>query len=97
MKANTIFSFAGTAKQPCACFRDAGGKPDHGYALSLGAARRLPGSGGLVKGRLDHTGQVALLYQQQLPGLGQLALTCQLDPLSLAKVAPAVGFALDVA
>jgi hypothetical protein len=74
----------------------AGNTPDHNYALSLGAARRLD-TGGLLKTRLDHTGQVSLLYQQAVPGMGQLALSCQLDPLSLTKVAPSVGFSLNVA
>jgi hypothetical protein len=74
----------------------AGNTPDHNYALSLGVARRLD-TGGLLKSRLDHTGQVSLLYQQAVPGVGQLALSCQLDPLSLTKVAPSVGFSLSVA
>jgi hypothetical protein len=76
--------------------RLAGNAPDNSYALSLGAARRLD-SGGLLKTRLDHSGQVSLLYQQAVPGMGQLALSCQLDPLSLTKVAPSVGFSLNVA
>jgi hypothetical protein len=74
----------------------AGNSPDHAYTLSLGAARRLD-SGGLLKTRLDHSGAVSLLYQQAVPGMGQLALSCQLDPLSLTKVAPSVGFSLNVA
>eukprot|EP00879_Flechtneria_rotunda_P000433 GHRR01000528.1.p1 GENE.GHRR01000528.1~~GHRR01000528.1.p1 ORF type:complete len:330 (+),score=115.45 GHRR01000528.1:234-1223(+) len=72
-----------------------GSKAD-AYSLSLGVARRL-NTGGLVKARVDHNGQVSLLYQQTLTGFGKMAVTTQLDPLALNKVAPAVGFSLSVA
>lgn len=65
-------------------------------SLVLGIARRLD-TGGLLKGRLDEQGRVGLLYQQSLNGGGKLALTCQLDPMHLGKVAPSLGFALSVA
>ncbi|WIA32366.1 hypothetical protein OEZ86_003199 [Tetradesmus obliquus] len=73
-----------------------GNTPDHSYALSLGAARRLD-SGGLLKARVDQSGLLSLLYQQAVPGMGQLALSCGLDALNVNKVAPSVGFSLNVA
>ncbi|KAF8071272.1 GTP-binding protein [Scenedesmus sp. PABB004] len=72
----------------------AGGK-DEGYALSLGASRRLD-SGGVVKARLDHAGGLGLLYQQAVPGVGKLGLSCQLDALALGRAAPSVGVALHL-
>jgi hypothetical protein len=60
------------------------------YDLTLGVAQRLD-TGGLVKARMRHNGQLSLLYQQSVTGIGQLALTCTLDPLRLNKQAPSVG------
>lgn len=74
----------------------AASKSDAGYALSLGAARRLA-TGGLIKGKLDHTGAAAVLYEQTVPGIGRLGLSAQLDAIRLSKVAPTVGFSLNVA
>lgn len=65
------------------------------YDLTLGVVQRLE-TGGLVKARVKHSGQLSLLYQQAVSGLGQVALTCTLDPLRLNKEAPAVGVALTL-
>jgi hypothetical protein len=65
------------------------------YDLTLGISRRLE-SGGLVKARLQHTGQLGLLYQQALVGVGQAAISCSLDPLHVGEVAPSFGLSLTV-
>jgi hypothetical protein len=65
------------------------------YDLTLGAAQRLD-TGGLVKARVKHNGQLSLLYQQAVSGVGNLALSCTLDPLRLNKEAPSVGVALTL-
>ncbi|WIA12235.1 hypothetical protein OEZ85_012301 [Tetradesmus obliquus] len=88
-------SYALSLGAACRLDRD-GNTPDHSYALSLGAARRLD-SGGLLKARVDQSGLLSLLYQQAVPGMGQLALSCGLDALNVNKVAPSVGFSLNVA
>lgn len=49
-----------------------------------------------MKARIKHSGQVSLLYQQALSGVGQLAVTCTLDPLRLNKEGPSVGVALTL-
>lgn len=79
----------------CLPAASAGSKSDNGYALSLGAARRLE-TGGLIKGKLDHTGGVSLLYEQTVPGMGKLGLSAQLDATQPSKVSPSLGFALSV-
>jgi hypothetical protein len=68
---------------------------DAPYDLTLGVAQRLD-TGGLVKARVKHNGQLSLLYQQAVTGIGQLALTCTLDPLKLYKEAPSVGVVLTL-
>eukprot|EP00878_Enallax_costatus_P000303 GHUV01000376.1.p1 GENE.GHUV01000376.1~~GHUV01000376.1.p1 ORF type:complete len:327 (+),score=88.28 GHUV01000376.1:226-1206(+) len=73
----------------------AGSKHDNGYALTLGAARRLD-TGGLVKCRVGHTGAVAVLYEQVVPGMGRLGLSAQMDATQPSKVSPSLGFALNV-
>jgi hypothetical protein len=65
------------------------------YDLTLGVAQRLD-TGGLVKARVKQTGQLSLLYQQAVSGVGQVALTCSLDPLKLNKEAPAVGVSITL-
>lgn len=65
------------------------------YDLTLGVAQRLD-TGGLIKARVKHNGQLSLLYQQAVTGIGQVGLTCSLDPLQLNKVAPSVGVALTL-
>lgn len=45
---------------------------------------------------MKHNGQLSLLYQQAVSGLGQLALSCSLDPMRLHKEAPAVGVVLTL-
>lgn len=73
----------------------AGSSPGDAYDLTLGVAQRLD-TGGLVKARVKHTGQLSLLYEQAVSGLGRVAFTCSLDPLKLNKVAPSVGLALTL-
>lgn len=73
----------------------AGSSPGDAYDLTLGVAQRLE-TGGLVKARVKHTGQLSLLYEQAVSGLGRVAFTCSLDPLKLNKVAPSVGLALTL-
>jgi hypothetical protein len=65
------------------------------YDLTLGVAQRLD-TGGLVKARVKQTGELSLLYQQAVSGVGQVALTCSLDPLKLNKEAPAVGVSITL-
>lgn len=65
------------------------------YDLTLGVSRRLE-SGGLVKARVKHNGQLGLLYQQAVPGLGQAGFSCTLDPAHMHKVAPAVGLTVTL-
>lgn len=83
---------------PCVCALLAGkvsaGSAD-AYELTLGVAQRLD-TGGLVKARLRHTGQLSLLYQQAVSGVGQLAFTVNVDPLKLSREAPALGVAITL-
>lgn len=65
------------------------------YELTLGVAQRLD-TGGLVKARLRHTGQLSLLYQQAVSGVGQLAFSVNVDPLKLSREAPALGVSLTL-
>lgn len=80
----------------CACLHAFAGKvSSDAYDLTLGVAQRLD-TGGLVKARVKQTGQLSLLYQQAVTGLGVLALSATLDPLKLNKEAPALGLTLTV-
>eukprot|EP00775_Hariotina_reticulata_P008641 gene8641-8822_t len=73
-----------------------GGSVANESFLAMGVARRLS-TGGLVKARLDQTGTLALMYQQQLSqGAGKVSISCTCDPLALNKVAPKLGVALSV-
>jgi hypothetical protein len=65
------------------------------YDLTLGVAQRLD-TGGLVKAQLRHTGQLSLLYQQAVSGVGQLAFTATVDSLNLSREAPKLGVALTL-
>ena len=81
-----------------ACFTADGlfsGSSSDSYDLTLGVAQRLD-TGGLVKARMKHNGQLSLLYQQAITGLGQAAFTCNLDPMQLNKVAPTFGLSLTL-
>lgn len=70
-----------------------GGSAAAAPGFSLGLAHKAP-SGALVKGKLEHSGLLALLYEQKVEGLGRLALTAATDASAVTSTTPKVGLTL---